>query len=48
VAHRNHVMETITINRENQTVFEQLKQEKKVIIEAELKSLNMAYATLKE
>jgi hypothetical protein len=48
VAERNYVMEAITINRENQTAFEQLKQEKKIIIETKLKSLNMACATLKE
>lgn len=28
MAERNHVMEVIAINRENQTAFEQLKQEK--------------------
>lgn len=44
---RNHIKEVITTNSTNQTASEQLKKEK-VVIRVELKSLKMAYSTLKE
>jgi len=47
VIKRNHIKEAITTNLTNQTASEQLKKEK-VVIRVELKSLKMAYSTLKE
>lgn len=46
VIKRNHIKEATT-NSANQATFEQLKKEK-VVIGVELKSLKVAYSTLKE
>jgi hypothetical protein len=47
IAEKNHVREVIAINRGNQATFEWLKKEN-IGIEAELKSLDVAYSMLKE
>jgi hypothetical protein len=47
MAEKNHVREVIAINKGNQATFEWLK-EKNIGIEAELKSLDVAYSMLNE
>jgi SMC interacting uncharacterized protein involved in chromosome segregation len=46
VAGRNHVKYVITKYRTNQTALQRLREEK-VVVEAELRDLKMAYSSLK-